>query len=203
MKKLLIIALQLIVSTHAFGQSNIKLGGMNEMPNALIQGNCPEYLNCETGEIQYFEYKKDMVVDAPEVCEPLGVKSLVLQKGRYEVNRTSKSGATVTILCKITFPPNRPRPNPNSYKIESTNPKGQDCKGYGNSCWYSTSLLDDKDQTMKLIITPIMENDACVALKITWPNAGSAAKGIQEKGLSNRVIKERNSKGTDPRNPGF
>jgi hypothetical protein len=199
MKKLLVILALVIASSQLFAQKT-----QSEDIRKGWNGKCPEYLNCETGEIQYFEYKKDMVIDAPEVCEPLGIKSLVLQKGRYEVNRTSKSGATVTILCgKITFPPNHPRPNPNPYKIESTNPKGQDCKGYGNSCWYSTSLLDEKDQTMKLIITPIIENDACVALKITWPNAGSAEKGIQEKGLSNRVIKEQNLKGNDPRNPGF
>ena len=151
----------------------------NTDENKGWNGKCPEYLDCHTGEIQYFEYKKDMVVDAPEVCGPLGVKACVILKGRCDVDRSSKNGATVTLACKpFQCPITKP------YKIIGTSPKDPTCKASGNSCFQSASSLNEKDALISILVTPIIENGTCVALKLTYPT-------------------NKSGRGKDPADPGF
>jgi hypothetical protein len=216
MKKAQIIIALMMFSSQIFAQKGTYDSGSKGRPD-IAKPNCPDYLDCNTGEIQYFEYKKDFTIDAPEVCGPWGVKAIIIQKGKYIVDRSSGNRTSMNVTVgKIVFPPNA-----KAITVESTNPKGPDCKSYGNACFFSTNLFDDNDNTLKLIITPIMENDACVALKIEWPQNGKAEKGISEKGLKSEIkepgnekgksekglekgIKENGlKKGNDPRNPGF
>ena len=174
MKKTLIIIALIIVSSQLFAQTERKASeGKKHIEK------CPDYLDCNTGEIQYFEYRKDMVVDAPEVCGPLGVKACVILKGRCDVDRSSKNGATVTLACKpFQCPITKP------FAVQGTNPKGESCKGFGNSCWYISGPQGNNEPTFKLIITPIFDNGACVALKLTYP-PGKSGKTV------------------DPKSPGF
>lgn len=138
---------------------------------------CPDYLDCSTGQIKYFEYKQDFTIDATEVCGPLGVKSCVILKGRYEVDRSSKNGAVVTLACKkITFPPNK------AFKIDSTNPKGKDCEGFGNSCWYVNSA-ENKEEKFPIVITPIFEKEVLVAIQLQYPSSGKGSGSPKNAGF--------------------
>lgn len=142
----------------------------NSDENKGWNGKCPDYLDCNTGEIQYFEYKKDMVVDAPEVCGPLGAKTITIAKGRYEVNRTSKNGATITVqVARWTPIIPKPRDPVQSFKIVANSPRDISCSGPGNSCFMGGSPTATNEKPINIIIVPVFENEACVALKITFP----------------------------------
>jgi hypothetical protein len=166
MKKTLLLLALTLGSCQLFAQKT-QSGDIKKGWN----GKCPEYMDCTTGEIQYFEYKSEMVIDAAEVCGPLGVKACIISKGRYDVDRSSKNGTTVTLACK-PFDCKQTKP----FAVEGTNPKGQNCNGLGNSCWYLTGPKGNNEQSYKLIITPIFDNGACVALKLTYP-PGKSGKG--------------------------
>jgi hypothetical protein len=185
MKKIHILIALILFSTQLFSQNSqgekkieFENGKAEKFDHKWPKNkNCPDYLDCATGEIQYFEYKKDMMLDAANVCESLGVKSITLAKGKYEVDRTSKKGASVTIAV-ARWTPVLPKPNPvNFITIDGTNPKGESCKGYGNSCWWVATPQDTNDQLMKLIITPIFNNEVCVALKIVFPPNSKSGRG--------------------------
>lgn len=199
MKKLFVVTLMMILSSQLFAQeekqqvnksksnvknnfevdSGIKIGGAAEMPNSLKKGwdgKCPDYLDCTTGQIKYFEYKQDFTIDAPEVCGPLGITACVIQKGRYEVTRTSPNDGGKVVLTlknkgKIVMSGNN-----KSFTIFGSSVKNDNCGDAGSSCFHS--IASGNEKKVPITITPIFENDRCVAIELQY-------------------------KGTDPRSPGF
>jgi hypothetical protein len=186
MRKVFFVVAIMVFTAQIFAQTAKKIEFENGVTAASkfdfkwpANKPCPEWLDPKTGQIKYFEYTSDFVIDAPEICKPLGLESFTIQKGRYPVLRTSEnSGGLITLTVAKSVPiAYKPQKIANSVSVEGTNPKGQDCKGLGNSCWYASA--NSRENTMPITITPVFENGVCKTIKVQC------------------------TKGTDPRNPGF
>ena len=184
MKKALIIIALMSCSSQMFAQENQteRKGWDGTVKGATIdKQKCPDYLDCTTGQIKYFEYKQDFTIDAPEVCGPLGVQSFSIKKGQYEVVRSSGNKGAVVTLSVMRWTPILPRPRDYSktFTIDGTNPKGQSCSGIGNSCWYAANTGNDaKEKKIPIKITPIFENDRCVAIELQYRGKDPADPGF-------------------------
>ena len=183
MKKIFVILALMAFSAQMFAQENQteRKGWDGTVKGGSIdKQKCPDYIDCPTGQIKYFEYKQDFTIDAPEVCGPLGVQNFSIKKGQYEVVRGSgNKGAVVTLSVMRWTPVPRPTNIQKTFKIDGTNPKGKECVGYGNSCWYAANTGNDtNEKKIPIKITPIFENDRCVAIELQY-------------------------KGVDPKSPGF
>ncbi len=148
------------------------------VPNELLKA---KWLDLETGQIKYFEYTQDTPIDNPAICKALGVETCVILKGRYMVDRSDDSGGKMTLrIAPIKWINRPPIPESRAFAFEGTNPKGQNCSGFGNSCFYAVPTQEDAKAGMKLpyFITPIITQEVCRSIEVQW-------------------------KGVDPRNPGF
>lgn len=180
MKNVLVIIVLMIFSSQLFAQNETSARQHSDI--TISKGKegtkCPEYLDCPTGQIKYFEYNTEFIIDAPEVCGPLGVQSFSIKKGQYEVLRSGANKDAVVTLAVMRWTPLVPKPQqPITYKsftIDGINPKGKECIGYGNSCWFATNSGNDgNEKRIPIIITPIMENDRCVAIQLQYKGSGS------------------------------
>ena len=174
MKKVFVILALMIFSAQVFAQHR-EVDGKGR-PATIDKQNCPDYLDCATGEIKYFEYKQDFTIDAPEVCGPLGVTAYVIQKGRYEVTRTSSNGGGKVVLTlknrgKVTVTGNN-----KSFTIFGSSVKNDNCGDAGNSCFHSIATGNEKK--IPIIITPIFENDRCVAIELQYKGVDPKSYGF-------------------------
>jgi hypothetical protein len=141
----------------------------------MVQGKCiPDvivnapWLDLKTGQIKFFEYKEDMVVDNPAICKYLGVKEFVIKKGKYEIDRSNvNEGASCRLPVVVTVKLPTGKPPVLMQIFEGTNPKGMDCKTYGNSCFWATE--SNNMEKVQYSIIPIIKNGEIVGIQLVYP----------------------------------
>lgn len=127
----------------------------------------------EKGEYRYFTYTSDFTISAVEICKPLGVKQLTIKEGIYNIDRTNpKLGGKLILDLKEEIPA-KSIINKEPIALKSYNPKGQDCKGIGNACFFVTSPLNNRDMLQDFTLTPILENGVCKKIEVQYKGAGS------------------------------
>lgn len=145
----------------------------------MVSGKCVSdvivgqpWFNKENGQISYFEYTEDFVIDAPEICTDLGVKRLVIQKGIYKVERKNpEEGGRIVLALKEPLSAERIKNN-EARKFEGTNPKGMNCSLGGNSCFY-VSGENSKADIQLFTLRPIIEKGLCTKVEVQYKGAGS------------------------------
>jgi hypothetical protein len=139
-------------------------------PTSTVGGkmkNDDSWYNNETGQITYFEYTEDFVIDAPEICTDLGVKRLIIQKGKYTVERkTTEEGGKIVLTLKEPIAVEKIK-NTASRKFEGTNPKGLNCNGPGNACFY-VSGEKNKTTAQPFTLTPVIEKGQCTNVVVQY-----------------------------------
>lgn len=134
------------------------------------------YIVPQTGAIRYFEYDTDFAIDNPEFCKYLGVKQVVIAKGIYRVERsTPEAGGKITLTLAEPVSAEKIRGR-SSFTFRGTNPKGKDCKGIGNACFWATEPIAPGD-TCILSVTPIINDGKCVAIKLQYPDPNGRGVG--------------------------
>ena len=177
MKKVIVMLALMFFSSSIFAQNEAAERQHSDITISKHSDKqkCPDYLDCTTGEIKYFEYKQDFTIDSPEVCGPLGISACVLQKGVYEVDRTSKNGATIVMSCKPFQ-----CPQPKSFRIAGRTLKDKACISDGNACWANDAATTANSPKNQITVTAVLENGSCVALRLTYP-PNNSGRGVDPK----------------------
>jgi hypothetical protein len=145
------------------------------VPNELLN---VKWLDFETGQIKYFEYNQDTPIDNPEILKKMGVEACVILKGKYPVDRSGDGGKLTLRIQPIKWI-NRPPIPTQALVFEGTNPKGQDCKGFGNSCWFITKGSgggNAQQYKLPFFITPIVTQEVCRTIEVKWTRGGDPAQ---------------------------
>lgn len=154
-------------------------------PTSTVGGkmiNDDSWYNNETGQITYFEYTEDFVIDAPEICTDLGVKRLVIQKGKYTVERkTTEEGGKIVLTLKEPIAVEKIQ-NTASRKFEGTNPKGLNCNGPGNACFYVSGEKNRAD-IQPFSLTPVIEKGQCVKIEVQYQPSGRGTGSPKAQGF--------------------
>jgi hypothetical protein len=109
-----------------------------------------------------------MVVDNPAICKYLGVKEFVIKKGKYEIDRSNvNEGASCRLPVVVTVKLPTGKPPVLKQIFEGTNPKGMDCKTYGNSCFWATE--SNNMEKVQYSIIPIIKNGEIVGIQLVYP----------------------------------
>ncbi len=129
------------------------------------------------GTLKYFEYKEDYVVTDRKVCEALGVKELIIAAGVYKVEYPDPSkGGVVQFKLKTPIPAKQIKIK-GTFTVEGTNPKGYNCEGPGNSCFFysDTSSGEKKSPRDSCIFTiaPLMPDSTCLVIEVSFKGTGS------------------------------
>lgn len=110
-----------------------------------------QVMDSKTGELRAFEYRSDYVIDAPEVCGPLGVKSLIIPKGQYQLVRPSANEGGLVTFAVSRWTPVIPKPQNLAKTISVAEPT-------------------------PFTVTPIFENGTCKALRVQFLRNGAPPK---------------------------
>lgn len=130
----------------------------------------------KTGAIRYFEYDTDFAIDNPDICKYLGVKQVAIAKGIYRVERsTPEAGGRITLRLAEPISAEKIRGQA-PLTFRGTNPKGKDCKGIGNTCFWATEPSAPGD-ACTLLITPVVKDGKCVAVELQYPNSNGKGTG--------------------------
>lgn len=170
MKKLFLIPLMIILSSQLFAQEDAKTQKIKTKSNVKND----RIANPDNGMIDAFVYDVDFAFDAPDICKYLGVESLTILKGKYEVDRSNEGkGGKITLKLKPIKLINRPEV-PKEQVFRGKTPSGQTCKGEGTSCFYlpDGSPTKDKD-TQVFTVTPITENGIMIKMEVQYKGSGS------------------------------
>lgn len=170
MKKLLLITLMMILSSQLFAQENAKVQRVKTKSN---QTNDNE-IKPENGMINAFIYDADFAFDAPDICKYLGIESLTILKGKYEVDRSDEGkGGKITLKIKPIKLTNRLEV-PKEQVFRGKAPSGQTCKGEGTSCFYLPDGSPTKDKDAQVFtVTPITENGVMTKMEVQYKGSGS------------------------------
>jgi hypothetical protein len=148
------------------------------VPNELLN---VKWLDFETGQIKYFEYSQDTPLDNTEILKKMGVEVCVILKGKYSVDRSGEGGGKITLRIQPIKWINRPPIPTQALTFDGTNPKGQDCKGFGNSCWFITKGSgggNAQQYKLPFFITPIVTQEVCKTIEVNWRGDNPKAAGF-------------------------
>lgn len=129
------------------------------------------------GTLKYFEYTSDYVITDKKLCEAFGVKELVIAPGVYHIEYSDQShGGVVRLRLKSPIPAKQIRIK-EPITIEGTNPKGKDCKGAGNSCFFYSDTMQSirklpKDSCI-FTVAPLMPDTTCLVIEVSFRGTGS------------------------------
>ena len=130
-------------------------------------------MKSENGGIDAFVYENNFVIDTPEICKYLGVESLTILKGKYEVDRSDESqGGKITLRLKPIKLINRPDV-PKEQVFRGRPPAGETCKGAGTACFFNPDGSPTKEQAQIFTLNPIIENGLMTKLEVQYKGSGS------------------------------
>lgn len=134
------------------------------------------YTNSD-GTLKYFEYKEDYVITDSKVCEAFGVKELVIAAGIYKVEYPDPSkGGVVQFKLKTPIPAKQIKIK-GTFTVEGTNPKGYNCEGPGNSCFFYRDTSSGKKKSPRdsciFTIAPLMPDSTCLVIEVSFKGTGS------------------------------
>ena len=127
------------------------------------------------GPIKFFNYEKDFVIDAPEICTDLGLKSITIKKGIYEVSRINANvGGKIELQLKTPILGQNIK-NKLARHFDGINPKGLNCEGPGNPCFYKSGNASAA-KVQGFTLTPIIINGVCLTLVIQYDKGSDPAQ---------------------------
>ena len=181
MKKIFVVIALMIFSSQAFAQEetqkrkelpkemstetieNIKKGWNGKMPTLE---NCPDWLDCKTGQVKYYDIPANYIIDNPNWCEPFGVKIMLIKKGIYEIDwKVQRNGGVVILMLESP----QDAPKLKAATVAGTRPISLSCHFYGHRC-ASASVATSEADNLNLSLSPVIENGKWVALKLMYNN---------------------------------
>jgi hypothetical protein len=151
------------LASEAQNTDDIRKGWNGKMPT---EDNCPDWLDCNTGRLKFFDIAANHIIDNPEWCQLMGVKTMPIRKGIYEVDWKSQknAGSVVFMLDKPKDPPAT-----KGGTVKGSRPISLSCKFYGHRCASAVTAPNETDQ-LTLLLSPVLENGQWVGIKLTYNN---------------------------------
>jgi len=135
------------------------------IPDVII--NLP-WLDINTMQIKYFEYTRDFTITDSALCNSLGVKQIVIAKGRYKVDYSNpNTGGEIRLPFTKAIEVGKFRLPLLNISYKGTNTKGEHCTGHRHSYFFVTQPEDEKNIQLFTVI-PIIDKGQCKEIVIQY-----------------------------------